>query len=70
MTAPVTDCQCKRFPAGCSAQMTQEDLLCDTCRYGCTAAIGVDVGADGEDMTLVRAVHLHTSAFTGVVVDR
>ena len=37
MTALETRCQCPRGPApGCGRPMTQEDLLCNACRYGCS----------------------------------
>lgn len=30
-------CQCKRWAARqCESRMTQEDLLCDSCRHGCS----------------------------------
>lgn len=36
---PGSRCQCPRFPdAPCETRMTQEDLLCDTCRGGCSGA--------------------------------
>lgn len=39
LTEPDTACQCARFPdRPCESRMTQEDLLCDTCRKGCLGA--------------------------------
>ncbi len=38
-------CQCSRQRPGegCENGITQEDLLCDTCRAGCNAVRGIDV---------------------------
>jgi hypothetical protein len=41
-------CQCRRFSSGqCSSDMTQEDLLCDQCRAGCTGLV-VPLGGEAK----------------------
>lgn len=35
--ADAFSCQCRQWPGKpCEARMTQEDLLCDACRAGCS----------------------------------
>lgn len=66
MTAGAFSCQCREFgapEAGCGARATQEDLLCDTCREGCSLAMPASAGrghmrADSLSFTLAPGVPL------------
>lgn len=61
MTRPEDEhCQCARVPLPpCSLAITQEDLLCDTCRAGCNAVTGVRL--DSPDSA--PAAHIRITDF-------
>jgi hypothetical protein len=56
VTRPEPHCQCVRYgmPATCAAAITQEDLLCDTCRQGCSL---LAFGTPGGDWSCLGAAH-------------
>jgi hypothetical protein len=45
-------CQCQRRADRCEQPMTQEDLLCDICRKGCTHLFHAD-GQPSQHVILV-----------------
>lgn len=53
---PEPRCQCVRYgvSATCAAAITQEDLLCDICRQGCSL---LAFGTPGGDWSCLEAAH-------------
>jgi hypothetical protein len=54
---PLAPCQCGRWrPApACTRTATQEDLLCDPCRRGCSAAGFAPVGTPASQIPMTNA---------------
>jgi hypothetical protein len=44
-------CQCSRGRIRCETKATQEDLMCDFCREGCTVVMWGQVGGAPDEMT-------------------
>lgn len=49
MSRPLAICQCRRYGAACSTTASQEDLLCDVCREGCSLLSIGPVGGTPEE---------------------
>lgn len=56
---PLALCQCERWrpAAACKRTATQEDLLCDPCRGGCSAAGFAPAGTPADQIPMT-SVHM------------
>lgn len=56
-TRPLASCQCPRWrPApACARTATQEDLLCNPCRRGCSAAGFAAAGTPADQIPMTNA---------------
>lgn len=62
---PEPRCQCTRYETPCSSAITQEDLLCNACRAGCTLlAFGEPGGSEFPDPAAGQHVLVTDFAFT------